>query len=269
VPLRSWVRTSGQLERAERHVLRSEQSGFIEQVWVEPGQRVGAGDVLVSLGNPQRRHRLLEAEAAHAASRIKARAYREDEPARAVTEARLALVHQAEVARRSQQLAKLTLHAPVESLVLGVLDPSEEGRFVQSGEPIATLGAGEWRLRALLTADEIAAASPRVGQRVELRAPAEPGRTFTGEVLRIAPAGSRSIDIPALTHVGGGEIPVDEVELVADQPYFELLVAVDAADAPNLHDGMTAQVRLQGGREPLAVSTFRRLLRVINRISKA
>jgi multidrug resistance efflux pump len=265
VPLRSQVCTSAQLVRADEHVLRAGQAGFVERVAVEPGQPVAAGDLLVQLVNPEIHHRLLEAEAEEAVSRIKARAFASEEPGRALTEERLARVHAAEAARRRDDLAQLALHAPIAGLVLWAPPHSDEGRFVQEGEPIATVASGDWRVRALLTANEVAAASPQEGQRVELRSPADPGRTIEGEVLRVAPSGSRSIDLPALTHLGGGEIPVQEEQLEADQPYFELTIAVFAAD---LHDGMRAQVRLKGNREPLAVSTFRRVLRVVNRISR-
>ncbi len=266
VPLRGRVLTSGQIVRAEEHVLRAERAGFVEHVAVEPGARVASGDLLVKLANPEIRHGLVEAEAKEAMSRIRSRALRTEQPGRAEAETRLARVHAAEVARRRQELAQLAHHAPGAGVVLGVLPASEEGRFVQAGEPVATVGWGAWQVRALLTADELAAASPQVGEEVDVRSSSDPGRTLRGEVLRVAPSGSRSIDIPSLTHLGGGAIPVAEGELEADQPYFEVTIAVAADD---LHDGMTAQVRLAGSREPLAVSTLRRLLRVVNRISRA
>ena len=83
----------------------------------------------------------------------------------------------------------------------------------------------------------------------------------------MAPAGTRTVELQSLTQAAGGDIPVDDGSLEADQPYFEVVVELAEPDS-RLRHGMTSHVQLAAAAEPLGVSGLRGLTRIINRISK-
>ena len=106
----------------------------------------------------------------------------------------------------------------------------------------------------------------RVGGLVQFRAAAMPSRTLEGRITNIAPAGSRTIELSPLTHLGGGDIAVDPANRSASQPYFEVTVELTGEDLLDLRPGMTGQVRLPAAAEPIGKGLGRRLTRFWNRL---
>jgi len=120
-------------------------------------------------------------------------------------------------------------------------------------------------LKTELTLPEIA--QTVIATRTAMKSSAmPPGETLEGTAARIVPAGSREISQAALTHLAGGDIPVDPQGNVAGEPWFELEVELPGSDAAAVRDGMRAQVELAGQSETLARVLLRRLLRAGNRI---
>ena len=50
------------------------------------------------------------------------------------------------------------------------------GQFVQKGQPVATVASGDWLVRVLLSEEELTDAHPAVGDAIEVRSMAVPGR---------------------------------------------------------------------------------------------
>lgn len=271
IPVPGSVRAPGELQRAERHVLRADQAGFVRAVEHRAGERVAPGELLVRLESPQIEDQLAEAVAEAESARLRAQAFRETDPARADSEAARARAGEALVRLRRAQLAALDVRAPVDGELVDAPDPERSGHFVQQGEPIATVSKGAWRVRTLLTAHEIAAIEPALGEEVTVRAPSVPGETIPGRIVGISAAGSRAISLASLTHAGGGDIPVTPGPpgraAIADQPYFEIVVAIDGADALPIRHGMTGQVRFESEAETLGATLWRRLLHVRARVA--
>lgn len=267
VPVPSSVRVSGQLGREFEEVVIATQPGFIRSIDARAGDRVETGALLASLENPELRNQLAEAEAEFELARLRLRERESVDPAGAQGARHLVQAKRAEIDRRRDELGELELRSQRAGLLVSALTPSDGQRFVRQNEPVATLASGSWRVRALLRGDELAATRPEIGQPVELRSPASPGETLAGRVVRVAPAGTRTVELQSLTQAAGGDIPVDDGSLEADQPYFEVVVELAEPDS-RLRHGMTSHVQLAAAAEPLGVSGLRGLTRIINRISK-
>jgi len=266
LPVPASVRAGGVVEHRDEEVVRAEHAGFVADVKAREGQRVEAGTLLVRLENPLLEAAEREAEASLEVARLRASSFRATDPTRAVPEERTVAAREAQLAERRREVGALEVAADGPGLLVDVLAPQDRGRFVREGEPLARIGRGRFVVRVLLSESDVAEAEPAAGDRVRVRAAGAPGETLEGTVARIVPAGSREISQAALTHLAGGDIPVDPQGNVAGEPWFELEVELPGSDAAAVRDGMRAQVELAGQSETLARVLLRRLLRAGNRI---
>ncbi len=268
VPLPGRIILEAELGRAGERVVRAEQSGFVERLVAGPGSQVEAGDLLVETRNPRIEERVLEAEARYRAAELRARAELPERVGRALGRERLAEVEARELARRREEAAALAVKAPVSGVVVAGLTERDAGRFVERGEPLATLAGGPWRLRALLSEQDLAVAGPIVGETVEARLAGAPGVPLRARIVRVSPRGSRTIRLENLTQLAGGGIPVDPQARTADRPYFELEAELEDPPPGPAVVGRTARLRLRGEGEPPALWIYRRFLRVMARIAQ-
>lgn len=268
LPVPSSVHARGVFERANESVIRAGVDGFVWAIPVRVGDQVKPGRILAELEHDTFRERVAEVSAAIEASEIRYQAFQVHDPALALQEEEQVAVYQLELQRRRRDVDRLTVRATIGGTIIDCLRPNDLGRYVQKGEPIAAIVSGSWQVRAILTEREMAAARPAVGDSIEIRSTASPDRTIPGVVRRVAPAGSRTIDRHALTHVAGGDIAVDAETAQAQQPYFEVLVDTRVADSPFLYDGMVCHLRLQADAETIGISILRRFVRFINTLSQ-
>ena len=266
VPVPDSVRAPGLVVREDETVVRAEHAGFLGSVPVREGDSVEPGTLLVELENPLLHAALAEAEASLEVASLRAAAYRADQSSRVVPEERKVEARRLQLSERKRELESLQIRSGGSGVVVHALSPTDLGRFVQKGEPVARVGSGSWTLRVLLSEHDFAAARPSLGERVRVRVVGDPWRTLEGEILRVTPAGSKVISRPSLTQLGGGEIPVEGKGLEASEAYFEVTVRLPGDAASELRDGMRGQAALEGKSEPLALGLLRRLLRAGNRI---
>ena len=146
------------------------------------------------------------------------------------------------------------------------LRPDDTHRFMQAGEPIATISAGPWRVRTLVTSQEFSDIEPVVGQAVQCRAPSSPSTVLRGTIVEVSPAGARHIDIASLTHLAGGQIPVDPQTNDSNQPYFEITIAFAGNDHRLARTGTTIYTRFDAPMQPIGIRLYRRLLRFKDRL---
>jgi putative peptide zinc metalloprotease protein len=264
VPVPARVLARGAITAEQESVIRVSEPGFVRALAVAPGARVAENEPVASLTAPDLLERIAAAEAEVAAAEIRRRAYQTSDLAKAHEEAEQERVGRARLARARERLAELTLDSPQAGRVVSTLDPAECGRFLQPGEAVATVVAGQWQVRAVLTADQVTAAQPALGQRIVFRPAGCSGATLRGSITRIKPLGSRQVELAALTHLAGGDVVVHPETGEAQQPYFEIVVAIDDALPLDVCYGMTGVIALPATPEPLALSTYRRVVRFIN-----
>lgn len=267
VPLRTRVTVGGVVAGREETVVRAETAGFVTAAPRIGGETVTGGDLLVALENAAVRETLLEVEAEIEAARIRRDAYRLDQPAIAQQETQRLESLRFERDRRARRVEALSIRAPTAGAVVATIRETDIGRFINIGEPLATIVSGQWRIRVQLTEDQMSACQPRIGDEIVFRSKAAPGRSIPSVIERIRPAGARAVDAEALTHAGGGDIVVSK-EGATREPYFEIIVAPQQHAARFLRHGLTGRVQFTAGREPIGLFAYRRVLRFIDALSQ-
>ncbi len=266
LPVPAHVHARASLTREHETVVRAKTSGFLRRIDVESGDVISERSPLVLLENDIYQEDLAVAQANIRASDIRRDAYRIAEPDMALREVdrSRAFTHALEQAR--EKLADLQVVSPVAGTIAACVRETEVGSYVSQGEPVAMVASGTWLARAILTDDDVAGARPRIGDKVEFRAEAMPAQAFQGVLVKVSPAGSRTIALPTLTQLAGGDIAIDPQTGEARQPYFEVVVELPVAQADLFRPGMTGIVRLEARPEPIATRLARRFTRFINRL---
>ncbi len=255
-------------------LLRAGESGFIDSYLVPPGGKVEAGDPVVVLSNPELESALRKAEAALA----RAGADLDASEQRPVVERQIAAISLREAESDIEELraraALLTARAGFPGVVTTIPGAGSShspllGRFVQRGEPLArVVGETAPRVRVLISDKEHAyifrnrglegTEFPDVGASVRMRGNA--GLELPGRITRVLPAGSRSVDLAALTSLAGGDIlidPSDPQGKTAMQAQF--LVEIELPEEAPMLVGQRARVRFEMPSEPLFSQWWRRL----------
>jgi putative peptide zinc metalloprotease protein len=261
IPIRGSVDAAGAIGCENETVVRARVEGFVDRTWIATGQQVDAGDRLVRLRNDAYHEAVAHAVARVEASALRQNAYEVDAPAQALAEAAQQAAFRRDLNRRQAELAALSIRADAPGRVIACIQSDDTGRYLELGEPIATLVAGRWQVRCVLTEDEMADCRPAEDDAVEVRLTAAPGRSRRGTIRRIAPAGSRTVAAQTLTHLGGGDIAVDPESREASQPYFEITIDLPLELDRDLRHGMTCKVRFDGHADSIAAAVMRRLIR--------
>lgn len=269
LPLPRHVHAAACVGAAEEAPVCVSTPGFIAEVAVEPGATVGAGQVLAQLEAPDLAGIRAEAETRLRASQTRHDALVATDPAAAQAEAEKQTYLAAALADAVRRADELRISAPAAGEVVNCLPAQDAGRFLTAGQPVALVASGPPVVRALVTAEELAAIHPQIGQRLAFRATGRPATEIRGWLTRITPLGTRVVGLPALTQLGGGDVVVDPHTGAARQPYFELLVTLDAAAARELRHGMTGVVRLPAAAEPLGMRAYRKVLRFLNWLDRS
>lgn len=194
----------GSLRSEESVMLRSEVVGRIKEINFKEGTPVSKGQVLFRLDDAVARAELEQVKAnlslsqsqSSRASSLHAEGYVSkqfrDEAANALK------VQQAAVQLAQARLDKTVITAPFEGVV--GLRTVSVGDYVSAGQDLAPLEAIRL-LKADFRLPELYVSKVQLGQRIELKFDALPGKTRGGEVYAISPlvdAGGRSILVRAL-----------------------------------------------------------------------
>jgi RND family efflux transporter MFP subunit len=181
-----WVAAS--LQAAKRATVATRLSAVVREVHVEEGQRVAAGQLLVSLGDADLRGQLSAAESGLSAAAAYERRVRALASERAATPSEL----ESATAQRAQAEAAVTavranlqyteLRAPFAGVVQA--RRTDPGDLVGPGQPLLTLEGAGLELGASLSEDE--AQGLATGQRIAFRAGDVSGEA---EVTALTPGG--------------------------------------------------------------------------------
>ncbi len=184
------LQSIGSLASDEAVSIAPEIPGRISTIGFQEGEQVKAGDVLVTLdfalaradlANAEANHRLAQSNFERAASLSKSGAG----TARARDEAQAALDTTAAAVELSKvRLDKMEIRAPFDG-VIGLRAVSV-GAYAQIGQALVNLEKID-TLKVDFRLAEINLRDVRVGQTVEVRVDAVPGRTFEGKVYAIDP----------------------------------------------------------------------------------
>ena len=266
IPLPTSVDAQGLVQYEREHVVRTTIAGSMTSRSVRDGQAVRKDQILAELEDDTATEGVAIAEANLRVSMIRQSSYLADQPELASQERDRSAFHRFAVAEARKKISELTVASPIDGTVIGCVEQSAVERFIPQGTPIATIGSGRWLVKTIVSASDMRLTRPAEGDRVTFRLAAAADRDLGGEVVRVAPAASRRVELLSLTQLAGGEVAVDPGSQHATKPYFEVVIALDATGDTPIRSGATGTVRLIGAAEPLLPSLTRRLARFFNKL---
>lgn len=231
IPVQDRRRASGVVVSLTDPGVFCRADGFITVAHVKPGDRVFAGDPIVTLENPEYQARLDLQESSVRETQIMLRRATQQSPAQAdVVRQRLdALGQQGDYLR--ERVGRLVVRAPHDGYVVG-MDPSTLiGAYAQEGQAVCQIvDTTNLRVVANLAQAEAAWALDigRDNYDVEMRVYSDPFRVWKGADTLVMPAGEYQLRHPALGFAAGGTVqtdPQDNTGTRSKTPLFFMEVA--------------------------------------------
>jgi len=265
VPVPQSTVSEGILALPDDAFVRTPIDGFVNVVHASVGQRVRAGDPIVTRENLElatevviERARIAELTARLAAERFANRSRAQITQ----TEMNEALDRLSTVGRKVEHLVS---RAGIDGTLFGTNSDRLDGRLVRKGETIAVVQPDHgWLVRAIVRQYDIELVRDSV-TRVRIKLVSDPADAHEARVVREVPAAGQHLPSRALTVAGGGQLPVaanDEGEVRSAERSFEVeLEFLEALKAPMF--GVRALVRFDHRPEPLAVQAYRRLRQLL------
>ncbi|MEQ1860171.1 MAG: HlyD family efflux transporter periplasmic adaptor subunit [Chthoniobacteraceae bacterium] len=260
------VAAAGVVEFADTQMLRVECPGFVEEVLVEDGATVVAGQVLMRLRNPEAESALVRARLALEQEELRARvAYtREDVATFQAQEAKVASRRET-VAQNESYVGTLTIRAPFAGRIAARRLAQLSGSFLQKGEEALRIGAaGASDVKVAVTQDQEPHLRGAVNAAVRVKVAGRAG-SLPGTLTRMEARAGREIALPALSALAGGPLAVRRAEQQRPgEPGYELvephfLATVRIGGEQTLLPGETARVKLTSARSVTPWSEFQRM----------
>jgi len=266
VPVPGRVVVPGVVQTRENKVVYAKVDGILDSPLLQTGQYVARGHQLGTLQNVAIQTALEQSRAEAEVARLRYARGLQATPQMAVA-ARSHWIHaQARLQELERDRQQLVLQAPLAGVITRAADGQETGRFVRRGEPVGTIAAGPWTVRCLASAEQIAAARPAPGQRVDVRLQLDGIAEVTGVIDKVAVKGTHEVFSPVLTQLGGGSIAVDPQTRQTDKPMFEMVVRLPPTlPAHPRHDGR-AMVLFHGESRTCGAHAYRRFQQFLNRL---
>lgn len=188
--LETHLEAIGSLKANQSVTLTPETAGRLISVGFEDGAVVQKDQVLFTLNNATQKAQLKEAQARVRLSQVEFKRINKLHKQGAASEtdrdsAQATLnINQAQADYAKAQLDKLTIKAPFGGMI-GIHDLNT-GDYLNAGEALVELVDIE-TLNFDFSLPEIYLSQVKVGQRIQINAPAFPGKTFNGNVVAISP----------------------------------------------------------------------------------
>lgn len=261
LPVRQSISASGTVHSENETVVRVTTPGVLVAAPRETGDLLEEGTPLARLENLDIDAEIAEAHSALEATQLRREALIAQNVALARVEEQRALPLREELDRRREQAEELVITASIEGRVLHSVGRKDLGRFLNTGEVIATVGSGTPEVRILMDEQSLSLCDVGVGSEVEFRPKSMPHTSLVGTVRRISPAGAHELEQQALTHAGGGDIVVD-ARGRAERAHFMVTISLPEG-AEDLGGGATGVARFKSRHESFGLFVTRRLARFV------
>lgn len=186
-PSSNTVPAVARLEGAVQRVLSASQDGFLQNVYVRPGDIVKQGQLLAELSDEdlQSSRRALQAEMAQHENAFAEAFARGDKAQLAMSQAKVA-ESKAQLDLLDQQVDRARLKAPFDGVVIAGDLHQQLGAPVKRGDALLTLAPGlDWRV--ILQVNEAHVHDISRGQSAHLRLAAMPGQLIPLSIERVTP----------------------------------------------------------------------------------
>ncbi len=257
------VKLPGVVEYVDAAIVRAEASGFVEEVFVESGQMVVAGEPLVRLDNLPLETQRRELRADVELSTLRGRVFQQqgELAAMRVEEDNVAALHK-KLDELDHLCDALLIRAPRSGLVAATDLNSLPGCYISSGQELLVIGdPAEKEIRVLIAADQLDSAPINLGRAASVRLVGD-GCSAMGTLRQVEPRATTHPPHPALCAGAGGPIATkvsaqqassvghDPQELL--EPHVVAYVRLTRADSQQFGTGQLATVRIAGPTRSLA-----------------
>lgn len=264
LPMPSSTRTQGVVWVPQQGEIFAESAGFVSELFVEPGQNVEPGQVLLQLNNPELTRAIQVLEQELAILDIKATLVRSIDPARfAVMQQDIAAL-QRSLHEQTMQQHKLKVIANTSGTFTPVQQQKLLGRYFKQGDFIAHIvDPSELVVRVAipdtksgLVTQGVNSASVKLAEALQ--------NTIEANLINEVPAADHKLPSPALGAAGGGGIAIassDETGVTTVESVFHLQLGLPGST--NISGvGERAYVTLRHNAEPLATRWLRSIRQV-------
>jgi putative peptide zinc metalloprotease protein len=263
------LEASGIVESTRYSPLVTEAGGYVAEVKGRPGEMVKAGDVLVTLENPELQSRLKQALAAEEELAARLRYARSEDPnAILQLEKRIAAAREnvAELQREASSLQVVAKQDGIWSFLHGA---SMDRMWIPRGTPLGLVvePAGHEFTGVVRQAD----AGPLFGETlsdIEVRVRGQAATEIAAPSMDVIPGGRNYLPSASLGAKAGGDIPVmanDETGRRAAEPFYIVKVPLSPPDEVKLLHGQSGVVRFRAGTEALLPGWIRSLRQLLQR----
>lgn len=217
---------TGTVEAARRVTISTRMSGWIAEIPVEKGQRVGRGDLLIRLRDAEVKARVAQADAAIAAARAqfdnaqtnlkrietlfkeKAATRKELDDMRTAFETARANLEAAQQQKQAalEMLAYTEIRSPIDGVVTRRL--AEPGDLANPGQPLLVVEDTR-QIKVVATVPETAVQLVEAGSPVQVQIPSAGSAWLDGRIARLVPGAdpqTRQFHLEVLLANPGGEI---------------------------------------------------------------
>jgi len=224
----------GVVEAAERAEVVVQAGGLVQRVYVMPGERVQAGQILLEAVNAELQVRREEILADLVAVEVGQRDLMRTSPVERLTGmARMELLRE-QLEEVEHQLKQLTVRSPMAGILIAPNLTLLEGRYLEPGTTIAqVINPDSLRVTALVDQSHNSLVALNEIQSIELRVRGMAGVTLASTLEQVFDAGRHSLPHPSLSTRAGGSIAIDPEardQMTTERPYFHLWLSLPATE---------------------------------------
>ncbi|MEM7475238.1 MAG: hypothetical protein AAF483_09620, partial [Planctomycetota bacterium] len=260
------VSANGLLSVENEHQVRSLVEGTIAEVPVSLGESVTAETIVARLENSELNTALNTAQAEVTHARLVRKAMVDVDKVKYKQFTYVLARASDEMKDKTREHEALHVPAGMQGVVAHLPFKNSHGKFVHTGEPVATIVSGMSSIRCYLTESQMLQCFCEVGQPVLVSASGDSLVFYEGTIASIAPTAEGEFGDAALTQVGGGEILIDAETGRPLEPLFRIDIAPQDELARDLI-GRRLLIRFEKKYEPLGWFVVRKLKDFISSVS--
>ncbi|MFK8115286.1 MAG: site-2 protease family protein [Rubripirellula sp.] len=239
----------------DEQIARATADAFVRSVYVERGERVASGTLLLELDAPELRlERERKADELKIAELKSVQLRRQGDLSQSSSESGRVQSLRRQLAELDEQIAGLQIVATREGLLMNPLIESLEGRFVSKGDELLRVcDPNEKELLASISESDMQAYQNASKQGGETSVRLRGGQKLQAVPAPLRPRARRSLPHPALSAMVGGPLavepsPVEGESLRTVEPQLESLTKLDPITSVEVHAGQIGMMTIADNR---------------------
>lgn len=263
------LRAEGIVEAQRFTPLTTEAAGYVSAVKGRPGEPVKAGEVLVTMTNPELESRLKQARAVLEEGESRLRYARDQEPASILPLEKRIAASRDNVAELEREAGALQVVAKQDGIWSFQHAASLEGMWIPRGTPLGLIvQPGAHEFTGVLRQEDAGPIFDTTLSEVAVRVRGQADVEIDATSHWIIEGGRSLLPSASLGAKGGGDIPVlaeDNTGRRAAEPFYIVKALLSADSGAHLLHGQSGVLRVRVGSEPLLPGWIRSLRQLLKR----